>query len=284
MRLRFLGLALFLLLLSGCEGVAVATPPPTTITVAGATSLRPALNALAAAFSRQHSDVLFDLRGGGSTLGEEQARIGQVHVGASTLLPSVDEAGAPRDDGLQRWLIGLDGLAMVVHRTNDVAGLSLLQLRDLYAGEVLDWVQVGGQEGEILLVSREEGSGARATFEARVMGDAPVSLTAVVMPTSADVVEYIAHTPQAIGYVSRAYVRELLDEDAENDGDLGVRILAVEGQLPTRENLAQQSYFLVQPLYLVTPTRPEGKLRQFLDFVLSSAGQEIVAQYHAPVR
>ena len=64
----------------------------------------------------------------------------------------------------------------------------------------------------------------------------------------------------------------------------GVRILAVEGELPTADTLVQQRYFLVQPLYLVTPNVPTGRVRQFLDFILSPAGQEIVARYHAPVR
>ncbi len=281
----FICVLLVLFAAAGCDAIAVRTPEPTTIVIAGSSTMRPVLRELADAFSRQHGDVLFDLRGGGSTLGEEQARAGQITLAASVLLaPRDPQTGTPVPDGLRRVPIGLDGVALVVHPTNPAGGLSLLQLRDLYAGTVLDWVQVGGGEGEILLVSREEGSGTRATFEARVMGEMPVSLAAVVMPTSADVVQYVAQNPQAIGYVSRAYVRELLDADPDNDADAPVRVLPVEGLSPMLDAIQEQHYALVQPLYLISRRVPQGRVRQFLDFAVSPAGQEIVARYHAPVR
>ncbi len=102
--------------------------------------------------------------------------------------------------------IGVDGLAIVVHSSNTVQGLTNEQLRGLYNGKILDRSEVGGEAGEVLLVSREDGSGSRIYFESEIMQDEPVSLTAVVMPTSQDVIEYIAKTPNAIGYVSRALV------------------------------------------------------------------------------
>lgn len=281
---RLLTVALVCCTFAACEGVSVNTPAPTTIVIAGSTTMRPILGALTDAFARQRPDVLFDLRGGGSALGEDLVRAHQVTLAASTLLPSRNSAGEPANDGLRRYPIGLDGLAVIVHPTNPVTGLSLIQLSDLYAGNVLDWVQLGGHEGEVLLVSREEGAGARANFEARVMGDAGVSLTAVVMPTSADVVDYVAATPQAIGYVSRAYVRELLDSDPTNDGDPGVRVLQIEGRLPTIEAISEQTYALIQPLYLIAASEPQGRVRQFLDFAASPAGQQIVARYDAPIR
>lgn len=275
---------LLALLAAGCDDVSLNTPEPVTLVISGSTTMRPVLEELSDAFSRQYPEVLFDLRGGGSTLGEEQARARTVTLGASTLLPPTDESGTPVADDLQRVPIGLDGVAIVVHPTNPTPNLTLLNLRDLYAGTVLDWVQVGGDSGEILLVSREEGSGTRTTFESRVMGEEPVSLTAVVMPTAADVVAYVAETPAAIGYVSRAYVRDLLDADSANDAAVGVRVVPVEGVLPTIETIARQGYFLIQPLYLVARDAPTGRVRQFLDFAVSPAGQEIVARYHAPVR
>lgn len=271
-------------LIAGCAGFSVATPTPTTIVIAGATSMRPVLRALTEAFSRQYPDTLFDLRGGGSLLGEEQARAGQVTLAASVLLAPRDPAtNALLEDGLRRVPIGLDGIAVVVHPTNDVAGLSLVQLRDLYAGTVLDWVQLG-DEGEVLLVSREEGSGSRVAFEARVMGESPVSLAAVVMPTSIDVVTYVSQNPHAIGYVSRAFVRDLLDDDPANDEAVGVRVVPVEGMLPLLPEVKEQRYPLITPLYLVSRDEPQGRVRQFLDFVASPAGQAIVAQFHAPIR
>jgi phosphate transport system substrate-binding protein len=274
-----------MLLAGGCADLSLSTPEPVTIVIAGATAMRPVLRDLTDAFSRQYPEVLFDLRGGGSTLGEEQARDGSVTLGASTLLPPMDEeSGEPMDDGLRRVPIGLDGLALIVHESNPITNLTLLQTRDIFAGKVLNWVQLGGKESEIQLVSREEGSGSRDTFATRVMGDESVSLTAVVMPTPTDVIEYVAEHPTAVAYVSAAVVRSLMDENPANDGTAGVRVVALEGALPTLATIREQSYFLIQPIYLLSATEPAGRVRQFLDFAVSPAGQEIVARYHAPVR
>ena len=201
-RLRWAMVGLWLWLLAGCASAAVATPRPTVITIAGSTALQPVLQDLTAEFTRAHPTLLFTLRGGGSTLGEQQALEGRVNLGASNLFPPPADAPTAR---LVRTPIGVDGLAIVVHRSNPVTSLSMDQLRQLYSGEILDRATVGGNETEVELVSREDGSGARRLFEDRIMDNDAVSLTAVVMPTSRDVVEYVAKTPSAIGYVSAGW-------------------------------------------------------------------------------
>ena len=197
-----LGLLIGAVLLAGCEGAVVATPAPATITIGGSSAMAPVLRALSAEYTRLHPNVVFDLRGGGSTLGEEAIRAGRYDIAASTLFPPDPEAGRPPppgDERLVRTPIGLNGLAIIVHPGNSIEALSLVQLRDIYSGRVLTWQALGGDAGEIVLVSREDGAGGRILFEDRVMGDERVSLTAVVMPSSSDVVEYVTRNPGAIG-------------------------------------------------------------------------------------
>ncbi len=291
---------LSLLLLAACESTVVATPVPTTITIAGSTAMHRVLVDLTAAFNRQHPDVLFVIRGGGSTIGEELVRRREVDLGASTLFPPQQQAADPTPtapataDPLVRVPIGIDGLAAVVHPSNSIAGLSLVQLRDIFAGRLLDWQALGSDAGEIQLVSREDGSGSRILFETRVMGEERVALTAVVMPTSQDVVDYVAKNPQAIGYVSRAAVAEWIAEDdasttaapaaAATATPARVKIIPVEGKLPTRAVLRSQEYALTDPLYFISYGQPSGRIRQFIDFALSPAGQAIVNRYDAPIR
>jgi phosphate transport system substrate-binding protein len=285
-------LLLALLLLTACEGAAIATPAPETIVIGGATATRRVMRDLSDAYRRQHPNVLFDLRSGGSTLGEEGVRRKELNLATSTLLPPDPSSGTPvpaGDELLVRTPIGLDGLALVVHATNPIEALSLVQLRDIYGGRVLNWLAVGSDAGEILLISREDGSGSRILFEGRVMDGERVALTAVVMPTSADVVDYVAKNPQAIGYVSGAEVAEFITESAEGKSTAPtdappVKVLAVEGLLPTIENLRSQQYALTQPIYLISNGAPAGRLRNFVDFVLSPTGQAIVGRYHAPIR
>jgi phosphate transport system substrate-binding protein len=286
---RWVGLLLAAVsvLLAGCAEAVVSTPRPVLITISGATAMHPVLQELTAAFGATHPNVAFTLRGGGSTLGEEQALAGRVNLGASTLFPPEQEV--PRPVRLVRVPIGVDGLAVVVHPANATPGLSVEQLRRVFSGEILDWAEVGGAPGEIELVSREDGSGSRRLFEDRVMGDEPVSLTAVVMPTSWDVVDYVSRHPQTIAYVSRGLA--MVAPRGAPPAAVGatppapaVRVLPIADTTPTLDAIRSQSYPLVQPLYLVSRGETRGVVRQFVDFVLSPAGQAIVARYHVPVR
>ncbi|RIK56417.1 MAG: hypothetical protein DCC57_03400 [Chloroflexi bacterium] len=288
-----LSLWMLLLLLpigAGCTTAAVATPRPVLITIAGSTAMHPVLQELTDAFTRRYPNVIFTLRGGGSTLGEEQIAAGRIDLAASTLFPP--EKTAPGSARLVRVPIGVDGLAVIVHAGNPVADLTVEQLRRIYSGDILDWAEVGGDAGEIELVSREDGSGSRWLFEERVMQEEAVSLAAVVMPTSRDVVDYVAKTPLAIGYVSRGLVMNSAagapspasSAAGATPAPLRVHVVAVEGVVPSLTALRRQEYALIQPLYLISRGQARDALRQFIDFVLSPAGQGIVARYHLPVR
>ena len=121
------------------------------------------------------------------------------------------------------------------------------------------------------------------------MEDEAVSLTAVVMPTSADVVSYIAKQPDAIGYVSRAYIAELLNpsigQSVQDHSNLSsIRVLSLDRMQPTIEDLDTQTYAFSHTLYLVSRGEPQGWTRQFIEFALGPVGQEIVSQYHARIR
>lgn len=305
-------LLILLLVVGGCRQATLAPTRPVTVSIGGATAMQPALRELTAEYHRLHPVVFFDLGGGGSRLGEEMVQAGRVSLGASTLPPEEDE----EDEGAQmernpnplslsavRIPIGIDALAIVVHDSNSIEMLSSEQLALIFSGRVFDWADVGGAAGEIALVSREEGSGARHIFEERIMQEDAVALTAVVMPTSQDVVRYVAKTPTAVGYVSRAFVVEQLagdtasaDAPAAADAVAGptaegspaaepsVRVVGVDGMLPVDAAIQNRIYTLSYPVYLLSRREPTGAARQFIDFALSPAGQAIVGRYHVRVR
>lgn len=275
-------------LLTACLGEVADQAEPITLTLAGSTEMWPVTVALTSRFHEQNPHVSFDLRRGGSTLGESWAATGQVSLAISTLAYP-DEDLAP---GLVRIPIGLDGLTLVVHPSNPVSGLSLAQIRQIYSGRILDWAELGGNPGEILLISREDGSGSRQLFEERVMGEERVNLTAIVMPTSEDVVRYVARQPQAVGYVSMAYVSATSGPSgvtAEGAEEITaslppVKPLLVEGYLPDVNSVVPQLYPLSRALYLLHNNRNPAEVQPFIDFILSPAGQSIVARYHIPIR
>ena len=119
-------------------------------------------------------------------------------------------------------------------------------------------------------VSREDGSGTRAVFEGAVLGGRDVTFTAVVMPSSEAVIEYVARTPGAIGYVSSLRPGELLAD--------GVRVPLVEGAPPTPGGISDGSYPISRPLYLAAATEPTGEAREFAQWVLGPEGQAVIGR------
>jgi phosphate transport system substrate-binding protein len=255
-------------LTAGCAGAVRGRSEPVTLRIAGSSSMRPLLEELAQAYGDSDSGTLFEIRGGGSMLGLEDLHNGRTDIAAV----SWKAEGEPDPSGVQAAPIARDGIVLIVHPSNRTPGLTLLQLRALYRGETLDWAELGGSTGEPLIISREDGSGDRRAFETLVMGDDRVTLNALVMPTAQAVVDYVARHPAAIGYVSLAQVRD------------DVRALPIEDVGPTSAAIQAGAYHLGRLLYLYVNTSPPEEVRRFLDFVLSPAGQAIVARHHAALQ
>jgi phosphate transport system substrate-binding protein len=226
------------------------------------------LRELAAAYTKQHANVLVEVLGNGSQAGLRELKAGAVDMAAISWKETDQEL--PAD--LQATPFGRDAIAIIVHPRNRVAGLTLAQLRSIYRGEVLDWQAVGGLPGEPIVISRENGAGTRDAFEFEVMNGESVTLNAVVMPSTQAVAEAVGTRPEAIGYVSMAVLTDT------------VRAVPVEDLLPTPANVRSGAYHLTRYLYLITPSSPAPQVRQFLEFVGSSGGQAIIARYHVPLR
>ena len=227
--------------------------------------MQPLVEELAQAYTERHKHVTIAVEGRGSLPGIELVRQGEVDIGMASWKES-------EDTSLWSTPIALDGIAIVVHPQNQVKGLTLLQLKDVFFGRVWDWRDVRGQAGDILVVSREDGSGTRVVFEELVMQGQRVTLTAVVMPSSRAVVEYVAEHPQAIGYVSMGYLTE------------EVKVLEIEEAAPTPKSVRQGAYHLLRPLFLITRQEPAGEIKGFIDFALSPTGQSIVGRKYGRVK
>lgn len=257
--------------LAAC-GATVEPPPPVFLKAAGSTTMAPLVTQLAEAYHQRQPRVTIDVDGGGSQHGAALARGRQVELGL------VSQPPADLPPNLRAVTIARDGIAVVVHPETAISNLTLLELRELFAGRFLDWREVGEgtARGEIQLVSREDGSGTRAAFEARLAagGELRVSPTAVVMPNSQAVVDFVASHPGAVGYVSSALVTEAQQ----------VRVVAVEGVVPRPATISSGEYPLSRELQVLIQADAPAEVRAFLDFVLSPAGQAIVAERYGRVR
>lgn len=287
--LSFLICSLFIV--TGCGTSAAPSlnnPPLSTapvIKIAGTTAAIPLLDALATAYRERSPESAFEIHSGGSRLGETQVFVGEAALVLSTLfappdslLPTNTISGTTTAE-LVRTPIALSGLAVIIHADNPIATLSTEQLQQLYSGRVTNWNELGVEQnlGEIQLVGREEASGARILFGERVLRGKRLSLTALLAPTSAAMVEIVGQNRSAIGYVDQAYVQ---NRDAQ-DIDAPVRVVAVDDLLPDVDAIASHRYPLIYPLYLVHRMDLPRDVDAFVTWIMSEQGQSIIGQFHA---
>jgi len=236
------------------------------ISVAGSTTVQPVAEAVAEAFTAKNPNVQVDIQGGGSSVGVKSAGEGTVDIGAASR--EVKESELADFPNLVIHTIARDGIAIAVNPDVAVDGLAKDEVRDIFAGEITNWSEVGGPDAPITVVSREEGSGTRGAFEEMVMGKEgpPIVDTAILFPSNGAVRTAVSTTPDSIGFLSFGYL------------DASVKALAVDGVDATVANALNGSYPVVRPLNMLTDGEPSGIVKDFLDFVLSEAGQAIVVE------
>jgi phosphate transport system substrate-binding protein len=259
-------LILFLALLAACTPT-VEPPSPAHLKMAGSTSMQALVEELVEAYTSQQTHVSFDIDARGSRLGLEALRDGTVDIALLSRDLTVDE-----EEGLTAVVVAYDALAVLVNDQNSIESLTLGQVRDIFSGRTLLWSEVGGDETEIQVLSREDGSGTREAFERAVMGEDRVTAAAIVIPGSELVGWFVAEEPLTIGYTSSV---------GHSRGSFPLRI---DGVRPGLQATAEGRYGLIRPFVLVTRESPDQEVKAFVDFVRGPAGQEIVGKRYGQAR
>lgn len=218
--------------------------------------------------------------GGGSGVGIASLLNGTCDIATSSREMEGKELEQAQRKNIQprKFVVGLDGLAVVVNPKNPVSRLTLDQIADIFRGKITRWDQVGGREEKIVLLSREVNSGTHVYFKEHVLWrgkkDAPdeFSPEALLLPSSQDIAEQIAHNEQAIGYYGMGYLNatQKAIAVAKGPGEPYVE--------PRMEAILDGSYPISRPLLMYTNGEPTGTVKEFLDFVLSQEGQQIVKE------
>ncbi len=173
-------------------------------------------------------------------------------------------------------VVGLDGLAVIVHKSNPVASLSKDELSRIFTGANTNWSQLGvaakGKTGPITLHARDEKSGTYDSFKHMVLGPKPLATSAQRYEDSGQLSDAVANDPAAIGFIGLPYVRNARSLSL---GDKGATAL-----LPNRFTVATEDYVLSRRLYLYSASAPTNpNVMKFIEFAKSSSGQAIVAQH-----
>jgi phosphate transport system substrate-binding protein len=254
---------------SNAKGADARSAQPYTIEVGGSTSVEPLMNLLYKEYQNVKPSVKININPTGSGDGIKNAgTLYQIGMSSRELTP------AEQGMGLKETVIAIDGIAVIMNKESPVSNLSIDQIRDIYTGAITDWSQVSGgtKSGAIAVVSREEGSGTRGAFEELVGFQGKLKAGANESTSTGAIKAGIAQNPNAIGYISLGSV------------DDSIKAISVNGVAPTNDNVTNGSYKIARPFIVLTGSNIHAESKAFIDWVLGSAGQNIVKSSWIPIK
>lgn len=231
-----------------------------TITAAGSSALKPLADDAADSFLNDHPDASITIDAGGSGEGLKQVSEGTVDIGNSDVAAEdkLDETAAKE---LVDHQVCVVTMAPIVNKDVAEAGVKSLtkeQLISIFTGKTTNWKDVGGPDEDIVLVTRPESSGTRATFQKYALdGNEEASNTSMETDDSGVLLTNVKSTNGAIGYVALSYLT----------GDAGVETVAIDDVEPTLENTYSGKYPVWTFEHMYTKGEPNEVTKAFLDYI-----------------
>jgi len=232
-----------------------------SLTLTGSTSMSDVSTALAEAFMIANPDVTVSVGGNGSGEGPTAVNDGTAQIGM--LSRQLKDTETP--DSFDQYVIGFDGIAVIVNPACGVEDITPEQVADIYTGKITNWKDLGGEDLPIQCIGREAASGTRGAFE-ELIGIEDIAVYAEEQNSTGNVKQSVAGNPNAIGYVSLSAVDET------------VKALNLNGVAASEETVKSGDYMLQRPFLMITKLDTTDALTNaFLDFVYSAEGQAIIA-------
>jgi phosphate transport system substrate-binding protein len=267
-RNRLVGAGLALCILG--TGAVWAQTGKTNITVDGSTTVGPIAKAFREHYKRLHPEVTISVGESGSGNGAKSLVNGTCDVATMSRFMKDNEwrVASEKTPPVQpvAHVVAVDGIAIVVHPSNPISGLTLQQVHDIYAGKINNWKELGGPDRNIVRISRDTNSGTFETFENLVMKGEKIDASTEKVGSNGAVRQGVQSTPAAIGYVGLGFV------------DRTLKALPVDGVDATPRTVAMGTYPIARPLFFFTNGYPKlgTHLHAFVTLHLTREGQEII--------
>ena len=240
-----------------------------TLRIAGSTTVLPIAQKAAEKYMKEYSNVNIEISGGGSSVGIKSVGEGTADIGAASRSA---KPGEIERYGLVDHVIAKDGIAIIVHPTNPIKSLTGEQIKKIYDGTYSNWKELNGPDMEIVIVNRDSNSGTREFFQNHVMNKEDFRNDAKIIEKNSNgaVKQTVSQIPASIGYVGLGYV-----DNSVKALKINVNENLIE---PTIDNVKNGIYPISRSLHMYTKTKATGIAKDFIDFILSSEGQEIVTE------
>ena len=273
-----LSAALCVSLFAGCSGGSANTSDPESTTPAtgtqtaeetklsgtvvtnGSTSMESVMGALIEAFKEVQPDVQIQYTGSGSSAGITSAQDGTADIGLASRDLKDDETG------VKKITVAKDGIAIIVNPDNPVADLSIEQIAQIFTGEITNWSELGGSDGQVVPIGREAGSGTRDGFES-ITDTEDACKYQNELTSTGEVIANVASNPNAIGYASLSAV------------DDTVKALTVGGVAPSEATVLDGTYAIQRNFnFIVSDSTELSEAAQaFVDWATSTEASDLIA-------
>lgn len=233
------------------------------IKIAGGTAHIPVMKEAARRIQTVNPEIQISIAGGGSGVGVKQVGEGLVDIGNTGKKPSDAEISKY---GLHLFQWAIDGVSVIVNPGNKVRALTREQVKDIYAGKIANWKEVGGADKPVTLYTRDESSGTREVFWKTGLKEGAIAGNANFVVSNGAMKAAVSQDPNGIGYVSVGHIDE------------SVAAVAFDGVMPSSQTVKEGKYGIARGLYSNTKGEPTGLTKKFLDYLMTAEGQQIVAE------
>ncbi|GAC1352475.1 MAG: phosphate ABC transporter substrate-binding protein [Polyangiales bacterium] len=257
---------------SSSENSAGKSAARSSVTVKGSDTMVQLGQRWAETYMKDHQNASIQVTGGGSGTGIAALINGGTDIcNASRAMKDKEKADVKAKRGVDpvETKVALDALAIYVNAASPVQEIDLAQLASVYLGQATNWKDVGGKDHKITLYGRENNSGTYGYFKEHVLGDKDFAAGVQTLPGTSAVVNAVKGDEFGIGYGGIGY-------------SSGVKLLRVKKTKdspaiePKLETAKDGSYPISRYLYIYTAGAPKGTAKEFIDWIVSAPGQNVV--------
>jgi phosphate transport system substrate-binding protein len=236
------------------------------IVIKGSTTVLPIAQATLEAYMKANPGATISLSGGGSGEGIKALIDKSTDIANSSREIKKTEVDLAKSKGVEpvETVVAIDAIVPIVNPRNKVKDLTVDQLSQIYQGKITNWKEVGGEDLEIVVISRDSSSGTFEAWGELVLKGAKVSPRAQLQASSGAIVQAVSKNKYALGYIGLGYI------------DKSVKALTVNGVQASEKTALSKEYPVSRFLYMYTDGEPKGETAKYIKFVLSPAGQALV--------
>lgn len=244
------------------------------VQIKGSDTILNASQAIVEEYMKTNKKARIAVTGGGSGVGIASLinKTADIAMASRNIKSSEVEALKKEGINVEEVVLGYDGITVIINHGNHIKNLDKKTLAGIFAGEITNWKELGGDDAKIVVLSRDSSSGTHAYFKEEILrgGDSKSVVEygqdTLYMPSNQAILQEVAKSKYAIGYIGMGYMNDTVDS------------LAVDGVKPTFETVADKTYPIAREVFWYVDSARDGVTKEVVDFAVSSKGQEIVKE------